>query len=660
MRTIASVIYLFTCVVFASLSARQLMGWSEEKDSVTTFLAWVVCFFTLFFGGYYVLGFLNLAFNFPVVNLYYGSGVALVVLGVSCLYFPEMRSVLMKRDHYYGRVRNVIDGFSMPGKGLSRALTITTFFTFVLISLMIIVGFPRGFEASAYHLPLAVNIIQSQSLKIWDTSFLHTHPANASIYYSFLLGFISEHLVALSNLVFVVPLVVATYGVSRAIGADKIASLLASIGILSIPMIGIAAFETEADLGGVTFLAIAIFFTIGKSNHPLSHQVLGGLAAGLAFGFKSLHVISAAFLFFLILLLACWKSRDKLPRNGFSSTFYPALIFLMCFFVMAGFWLLRNEVQLGNPLYPVYLPLFDTFGWRKAPDIDYLHRSQTLDTQFEFVRSSIEWYAYPWLEWHYIGQNYKGSSGLGAFFACAVPVACLTSLIRVFKRRTRRKQAIAALLVGGILVFSVWWLLGDRQPRYCLGALIFLVPLVASTVSQTRGMSRTCFEFVIVLCIGFMLFVIFSQQLVEFGSSFLYSRNFARHNFYGYPAAIDSLPQGSVIVNLSSRPHNYGLYGKTLQNRVVNFMESLRILAAEPLKKAWLWNLDAEEASDVYSLKFSTLKELGATHLYTVGYPRLLLDERVTLQEIDRLDKNPVNGVSLPKPLILWVLGYRH
>lgn len=658
MSTLASVLYLLTCVVFASLSARQMMVKSKEKDSVTLFLTWVVLFFALFFGGYFVLGFINLAFNLPVVNPYYGSVVALVTLGASCLYFPEMGSVLTKRDYHFGQVRNVVDGVSMPGKGLSRALGITTFFTFVLIALMIIPGFPRGFEASAYHLPLAVNIIQSQSLKIWDTSFLHTHPANASIYFSFLLRFISEHLLTVSNFVFVFILVVATYGLGRAIGADKIASLLAALGILSIPIIGIAAFEAEADLGGVAFLAIAVFFTIAKSDHPLLHQILGGLAAGLAFGFKSLHLISAAFLFFLILLLASRKSRDKLPKIGFTSSFYPALVFLISFFSMAAFWLVRNQAQLGNPLYPVYLPLFEMFGWTKAPDIDYLRRSQTLDTQFEFVRSSIEWYAYPWLEWHYIGQNYKGSSGLGAFFACAVPVACLTSLIRVFKGTTQRRHAIASLLVGGILVFSVWWVLGDRQPRYCMGALIFLVPLVASTVSQTGGLYRTCLEFVIALCMCFMLFVIFSQQLVEFGSSFLRSRNFTRHAFYGYPSAIDNLPQGSVIVNLSSRPNNYGLYGKTLQNRVVNFMESIRILAEEPPKKAWLWNLDAEEASNAYSLRLSTLKELGATHLYTMGYPKLLLDKCVALQEIDHLDKNPVNGVSLPKPLILWDISY--
>jgi hypothetical protein len=201
-------------------------------------------------------------------------------------------------------------------------------------------------------------------------------------------------------------------------------------------------------------------------------------------------------------------------------------------------------------------------------------------------------------------------------------------------------------------------MLGDRQPRYFMGALIFLVPLVASTVSQTRGHSRTFFESVIALCIGYMLFVFFSQQLVEFGNTFIHSRNFTRHTFYDYPAAIDSLPRGSVVVNLSSRPYNYALYGKTLQNRVVNFMESIRLLALEPPKKAWLWNLDAEQASDAYSLRFSTLKELGVTHLYTLGYPKLLLDKCVALQEIDQLGKNPVNGVSSAKPFILWDISY--
>ena|ERR1051326_6648202 len=74
-------------------------------------------------------------------------------------------------------------------------------------------------------------------------------------------------------------------------------------------------------------------------------------------------------------------------------------------------------------------------------------------------------------------------------------------LFRIQKRKTKQWPVLAALLTGGGLVLAVSWALGERQPRYLMGAFVFLVPLVAWMVSLTTGWSRRTFEVLLTVCI---------------------------------------------------------------------------------------------------------------------------------------------------------------
>jgi hypothetical protein len=56
---------------------------------------------------------------------------------------------------------------------------------FVLVAALLVIGFPRGYEANAYHLPNAVNFFRDGSLRIWDRWLVHTYPANASLWDGF-------------------------------------------------------------------------------------------------------------------------------------------------------------------------------------------------------------------------------------------------------------------------------------------------------------------------------------------------------------------------------------------------------------------------------------------------------------------------------------------
>ena len=77
---------------------------------------------------------------------------------------------------------------------------------FIGVAALLVIGFPRGYEANAYHLPSAVNFFRDGSLHIWDNAYLHTLPANASLWDGFWLRLLPERFVAVVNLPLIVRL----------------------------------------------------------------------------------------------------------------------------------------------------------------------------------------------------------------------------------------------------------------------------------------------------------------------------------------------------------------------------------------------------------------------------------------------------------------------
>lgn len=644
LNIVTAAFYLFVCAITAAVAAGGYSSRIPGKDGVEVPLAWWLVFFGCFFAGFYILGCVNVLTDSSPVTPGYALGIATVGFMIPALVMSRRQSRLLRVREYAAPVPRLnLQDLSR----LSRVLLFVTLAVFGAIALMLSAGFPRGYEPLAYHLPIALHIFQDQTLRVWDTAFMHSFPANASIYSGFLLILIPERLVSASNMVFLIPLGMAVYGLGRALGADKDAAVISALGMLTIPVVAFSAFEGGADLGGMAFLAMAVYFVIARPDSGRVSLILAGVAAGIAFGFKSLHLVSIVFLTLLIVIQGYSTAVQAGNRYDISRALVPALIFLLGVMFAAGFWLFRNYLELGNPLYPVHLPvIFDLLGWAKAPDIDY---SQRAETQFEWVRSPAEWWLYPWVEWHYISQNFKHSSGLGAFFAATVPVALLIALLSLCKAGVKEKGRLLPLLAGGWAVVLMWWVLGDRQPRYLMGSLVFWLPLAAWLISQTRGRVRRVYHWIGALTILPMLVIIFSKQAVEFADRIILSKQLTRHEFYEYPTQLDRLDAGSTVINLIGRPWNYPLLGERHENRLVNFMKALRALHAESR---------GDDPPESALLGYPALRQMQATHVMASSTTKLELDDCVELKEIGKLDRNPVNKKPLPGARILYEIVY--
>lgn len=535
-----------------------------------------------------------------------------------------------------------------PWRPIPLLMTGVLLLAFAIFAILLLWGLPRGFEANAYHLPIAVRVLREGTLGLWDASYMHAYPANMSIWTGLLLHVFPENVTALANLPFIALAAFSLFALSRAAGADRAASLIIAVGLTSIPLFGFSALEVGPDIAGVAYIALAAFMIIVRPHGGRWWAALAGISAGVAFGFKSLHLIPLAILGLIILtegLIGFAKERHAAARV---SHLVPAATFGVSAFAMMSFWLVRNYVDLGNPLYPVHIAgFFDLLSWSAPPDIALIGR---LETQYEWVRTATEWSVYPWIEWHNIDQNMKMSAGLGAFFAATGPVAWLTwavfALVHIAKHKLTncwtmqfRAQVILFLLSTGIM--GVWWVLGDRQPRYFMAALLFVLPLAAWLVSNTKGRLRIAYEGLLSFSILVMLSVLGVSFVLKVGGTMVQDLSPPRYKLLEYPARIDELPENALVVNGEDRPLNYLLVGDNLRNRVMSTPEAKRKFTT--VTGTWRFTEQA-------------IRETGATHFYIHSSVRPKSDSCVEIKEVDRMDRNPFNGVPFAEPRILYAL----
>jgi hypothetical protein len=505
------------------------------------------------------------------------------------------------------------------------------------IAVAVMPGYPKGFEASAYHLPNAVHLLQTGSLLPWDRWWVHAQPFNTSIVYAMLLAFLPEHVVAATSLVFALGTCVAIYRIGRLLGSDRSSALIAACGFLSVPIVAFSAGELEADVSSLFFVATATALVIDPDARRALPIFLGGCAAGLAYGAKMLHLIPAGILFLFVIfppLPGPRRSERYVERLRFGA-FY-ALGFL-CF---AGFWLVRNWVLYGNPTYPVTLPVVGPLlHWYGTPELG----AAVSKHQFEWVRTPLEWLVYPWREWHFLGQNYKHSSGLGLFFAVTVVPAVVVAVLRIVKARER---ALAFFVAAACVVFLLWWYLGDRQPRYFMGAFVFLFPVVAVILGAAKQYRANTGRVIAAGAVAAMMVMIGSLHLIFAGDRVLLGRGYERHRYYEYPPAIDTLPSGSRLLVFGGRTWHYPLAGKKLTNVVYSYARSLQLSDADPAT-------GEQQTSMPVTISEAALKREHINYIFADGFA-VSTTGQARLVEIDRLSVNPSNNSPLSRPRVLY------
>src|SRR5947207_15383871 len=98
MNIFSSIFYLLVCVAGSNMLTRWATRTSGSENVLLRCMTWMAVFFTSFFGGFYILGYINIATDLPVVDSLYASAVALVVFIGFGVWLPKRMPGLLKEE----------------------------------------------------------------------------------------------------------------------------------------------------------------------------------------------------------------------------------------------------------------------------------------------------------------------------------------------------------------------------------------------------------------------------------------------------------------------------------------------------------------------------------------------------------------------------------
>ncbi|NOT12416.1 MAG: hypothetical protein HOP23_11390 [Methylococcaceae bacterium] len=635
-------VYLF-CSITGALSLLKLNKKSAQVQIVgVQGVLTVTLFLTLFLSGLLQTGIIAILLKRPLMSA--GNGLFLLIPLV-------LSSALIDRPNslrsYFLKLRTGLYLYKTLSRASKYSILLYSMAMLVLL-LLLIIGYPRGFEVTAYHLPIAVNFFRDKTLSVWDHAYMHAYPANMSLWIGFWLQILPEKVVSIVDLPFAIYLSYVVFVLAKMVGSDRNTAILLAIGILSIPIFGFSSIELGSDVAGVACLVAALVLALAGRRNDFYLALVSGLAAGLAYGFKSLHLVGSGLIGMLI-LLGFARQAEAGIRSWGSLDFGRALLFITGFLILAGPWLLRNWLEFNNPLYPIHFGrVFDFLGFASAPDFSLEERTYT---QFEWVKKTLEWFFYPWVEWQFINQNFKHNSGLGAFFALTVPAAWfiwswIIGMSAWHKFTKSDKPTFYAIWPGfvcyliGTAIIIVWALLGDRQPRYLMGGIPFLVVLYGTLSNWASSKIKRLGYVMLCLTSTLMMIVLVITFMLRQGGHLQTLTIPTRSDYYEYPKVLDTLPSGAVVGNLAGRVWHYALFGSGLNNHVI---PSTRM--EELFFRNGHWVLDYDQ-----------IHKLGINYLFVEGNIKATSNKCLKLVEIGNIKINPYNKVPLTYPRFVYQL----
>ncbi len=255
------------------------------------------------------------------------------------------------------------------GAGLAIGLTIWAVAGVMLTSIIFPVNVTS--DGPIYHLYFAAKWWKAERIFLIPTPFGESaapyFPAVGDLWHTWLfVTWGGDRLARIGQLPFLIASFAIAYALCRSAGASRSSSFIAVCCFLTVgPVLSYSAKPNVDTLFLAGYLA-AVYFGLRYFNEGggLRSLALAGLAAGAAWGCKPTSIVFIPPLLLLIavgvLLRPTISKREKLGAIA---------ILAITSLVNEGYWLVRNAVWTGNPLYPLHLTLFGhtiLAGWYDA------------------------------------------------------------------------------------------------------------------------------------------------------------------------------------------------------------------------------------------------------------------------------------------------------
>lgn len=351
----------------------------------------------------------------------------------------------------------------------------------------------------SFHLPGVARWIQSGS--VWENiEFLPrfpvgTYPNNGDVLFlSAVMPWKNDAFVRLVNYPFFVLTGLAVYAIARELRAPAATAATFAAVVLAIRALTLPALEQlKPDVIMLaTFGAGVLFLLRHWRTGRTSDLVLAGLGLGIAFGTRW-HGVYA-----VVAVVAVWAVATRLSGRGAMAIARQGAALAGLVAVGGGFWLLRNLVVTGNPVYSVKIAPLGITIFDAPRDV---FREQFGHTIAEYIGQPDVWR-------HSILPDYRLALGLPAL---AVLVGLLLALAMVAVRARRRMPVPGrnAAIAGAVALIVVayafspasaqgfdgrpWKGLVGANARWLIPALMLAASLAAWAVGRA-GRYRLALE----------------------------------------------------------------------------------------------------------------------------------------------------------------------
>ena len=513
-------------------------------------------------------------------------------------------------------------------------------------------------DVASFHLPNIARWIQDAS--VWQVDdFIPfrapgNYPQTGDI---FLLGvilpFSNEFLVRFVGLPFLALAGLSIFAAGREMGASRGPSALVAAALVSMPAFGYIALRGLADPVMVgTFAAGAFFLLRAWRTGSGFELVLAGIGLGLAFGTRwyAVYAVGALVVVWFAASLIAGRRDGLLGRTAVLGV--PAALF-------GGFWLLRNWIESGNPVFPVKVAFGSLTIFDAPPD---RYREIEGYSLLHYADSPGVWRTIFWPTFLDI------MSFVAVIFWALMPVAAVVAWRRFTTDPQRAGKMAAMVVVAGLIgiayVITPYTAVGPEgapvnawvNSRYVIPALIVLAPAVAWLLARSGRLAlfgqgllllalldalRRSTQFfegtvgtaavlaavaVIGLVVGLAVLWRSLRDRGGFGPAALaaavlgalalgviaFENRFAelRHTNLGEPIAIvDAAPAGTRVGLLGDGWGNYPLFGPELENEVEFIGPRVdEMLATYDTKEALAAALDAGRYDYVYTQDIDALE----------------------------------------------------
>jgi hypothetical protein len=222
-------------------------------------------------------------------------------------------------------------------------------------------GPSEDIDSITFHLPNVARWMQSGSF--WQIDQFNALLANGNypnngdvVFLSVVQPLRSDAFVGLVSAPFVALAGLAVYGIARELRAPRATSALAGVVFAALPVVSIAAHDgAKTDAILLTCFASGVLFMLRHLRlGRTADLVLGGLGFGLAFGTKWYGVSGT------IVAVSVWLAALALQRRDLRVVVRSGAVLGGLVAAAGGFWLVRNAVKSGSPVFPVGLGPWET------------------------------------------------------------------------------------------------------------------------------------------------------------------------------------------------------------------------------------------------------------------------------------------------------------